>query len=63
MLIVKVNGEKNLEAALKTLKFKVQKTGLIKELRERSEFVKPSDKRRKMKNKAKYVQKLKDSID
>ena len=62
MLIVKVNGEKNLESALKTLKYKIQKTGLIKELRERSEFVKISDKKRKIREKAKYVQKLRDDI-
>jgi small subunit ribosomal protein S21 len=44
MLIVKVNG--NIEKALKTLKNKVIKTQQVQELQKRTEFVKPSVKRR-----------------
>lgn len=44
MLIVQVNG--NIEKALKTLKNKVIKTQQVQELQRRTEFVKPSVKRR-----------------
>jgi small subunit ribosomal protein S21 len=44
MLIVKVNG--NIEKALKTLKNKVIKTQQVQELQRRTEYVKPSVKRR-----------------
>ena len=44
MLIVKVNG--NIEKALKTLKNKVIKTQQVQELQKRTEYVKPSVKRR-----------------
>jgi len=44
MLIVKVNG--NIEKALKLLKNKVIKTQQVQELQKRTEYVKPSVKRR-----------------
>lgn len=44
MLIVQVNG--NIEKALKTLKNKVIKTQQVQELQRRTEYVKPSVKRR-----------------
>lgn len=61
MLIVKV--DKNIEAALKIYKSKVQKTKQIQKLKERQEFVKPSVKRRKEVLKAQYVQKIKNGLD
>ena len=44
MLIIKVNG--NIEKALKTLKNKVIKTKQLEELQNRTEYVKPSVRRR-----------------
>jgi small subunit ribosomal protein S21 len=45
----------NLDKALKKLKFKFQKTGVVKELRERKEFNKKSVKKRQEKLKAIYI--------
>ena len=49
----------NVERALKELKSKFIKTKISKECRERSEFTKPSDKKRKSKSKAIYVERKK----
>lgn len=54
MFIVKVSKDENLERALKALKSKVQKTGMIQELRQRQEYTKPSVKRREVVKNAKY---------
>lgn len=55
MLIVKVNG--NIEKALKTLKNKVVKTQQLQELQNRTEYVKPSVRRRTQIKDAIYRQK------
>lgn len=60
MIIVKIKDNKSLEQALKLYKNKSAKLGIIKELRDRQEYVKPSVKRRETRNKAKYIQRLKD---
>jgi len=57
MLIVKVNGKKQIEKALKELKYKVHKTGLITELRERKRYIKPTTKKRELMQKAIYIDK------
>lgn len=58
MLKVKVNKDKGgVDRALKMLKQKVQKTGLIKEVRRRQEFTKPSVIKREQKLDAIYKQK------
>lgn len=54
MLIVKVD-KKNIEAALKTYKYKVYKTQMHKRLWENKEYIKDSVKNRKKMSKAKYV--------
>lgn len=59
MLRVIIKDGDTIERALKQFKRKVVGTKLIKELRERQEFEKPSVTERKKKLKAKYVQKLK----
>ncbi len=60
MIFVKVNPEKGgLDAALKQFKNKVQKTKLVKELRERQKFVKPSESKREQIKKAVYSEKFK----
>lgn len=62
MLIIK-NKDKNIESALRQLKMKVQKIGMVQELRDRQEYVKPSVRRRKQVLKAIYVQKKKESYN
>ena len=54
MIIVNING--SVEQALKQYKNKHSKIGIIKELRERQTFIKPSIKRRTELLKAKYVE-------
>lgn len=61
MIIIKVGKNENIEKALKRYKFKVYKTKQIDEIRNRKEYVKKSEKKRKQKQKAKYVQKIKGS--
>ena len=58
MIIVQVKEGENIERALKKFKRKFEKTGVIRELRSRKTFEKPSVKKREMINKAIYVQKL-----
>ena len=58
MIIVQVKEGENIERALKKFKRKFEKTGVIRELRARKTFEKPSVKKREMMNKAIYVQKL-----
>lgn len=58
MIIVPVKEGENIERALKKFKRKFEKTGIIKELRGRQEFTKPSVKRREEIKKAIYIQKL-----
>lgn len=55
MIIVELNGPNSLDRALKTLKKKFEKAGTVKQLRARTEFKKPSEKRREVVLKAKYV--------
>ena len=56
MLIVNVKESGNLEKALKNYKWKVRKSGLIKDIRENKQYTKKSDKRRVQLQKAKYKQ-------
>lgn len=58
MLIVQLKEGDNIEKALKKYKKKFEKTGVVKELRERSKFTKPSVRRRETVIKATYKQKL-----
>lgn len=59
MLIVKVyNG--NIEQAIKKLKTKVRNTKQVKLLRDRQQFTKPSVSKRLQKQKAEYIQTLRD---
>lgn len=59
MLIVKVNEGESIEKALKRFKRKEQQTKLVKQLRDRKEYVKPSVAYRKKIQKAVYVNKKK----
>ena len=58
MIIVPVKDGENIERALKKFKRKIKKTGVVKELRARQQFVKPSVLKRLKMEKAIYVQKL-----
>jgi small subunit ribosomal protein S21 len=58
MIIVPVKEGENIERALKKFKRKFEKTGVVKELRVRQAFRKPSEERREQIKKAVYVQKL-----
>ncbi len=58
MLIIQVKEGDTIEKALKKYKKKFEKTGVVKELRERQKFTKPSVRLRERKIKAIYVQKL-----
>lgn len=58
MIIVQVKEGENIERALKKFKRKFEKTGIVKELRARQAFQKPSVTNRKKMMKAIYVQQL-----
>lgn len=58
MIIVPVKDGENIERALKKFKRKFEKTGVIKELRARQQFDKPSVLKRLKMERAIYVQKL-----
>ena len=60
MIVVKVNEDDTIERAIKKYKRKFEKVGILKEIRARKEYVKPSVKRRQQLLKAKYIQRLKD---
>lgn len=58
MIIVQVKEGENIEKALKKFKRKFEKTGIVRELRSRQAFQKPSVTNRKKMMKAVYVQQL-----
>ena len=58
MIIVPVKEGENIEKALKKFKRKFEKTGVVKELRNRQAFEKPSVTNCKKMMRAIYIQKL-----
>lgn len=58
MLIINVKEEESIDRALKRYKRKFQSTGMLKELRRRKNFTKPSVKRRNEVLNAAYRQKM-----
>ncbi|MDD2798404.1 MAG: 30S ribosomal protein S21 [Bacteroidales bacterium] len=58
MIVVPVKEGENIERALKKFKRKFEKTGVVKELRRRQAFNKPSVVNRQNKLRAVYVQGL-----
>ena len=58
MITVPVKDGENIERALKKFKRKYEKTGVVKELRRRQQFDKPSVLKRLKMEHAIYVQKL-----
>jgi small subunit ribosomal protein S21 len=61
MIIVPVKDGENIERALKKFKRKFEKTGVVKELRARQQYDKPSVLKRLKMEHAVYVQKLRDA--
>ena len=59
MIVVPVKEGENIERALKKFKRKFEKTGVVKELRSRQQFDKPSVTKRLKMEHAIYVQQLK----
>ena len=60
MIKVQVKENESLEKALKRFKKKFERTGVVRELRDRRQFTKPSVKRRHEIIKARYVQQKRD---
>lgn len=58
MIVVPIKEGENVDRALKKLKRKFEKTGVVRELRARQKFTKKSVTRREQKRKAIYIQKL-----
>lgn len=63
MIVVPLKEGENIERALKKFKRKFEKTGVVKELRNRQAFTKPSVEKRKQKMRAVYVQQLQQQED
>lgn len=61
MIIVQLKDGENIERALKRFKRKYERTGVVKELRRRQAFTKPSVAKRKQKQHAVYVQQMQDN--
>ena len=61
MIIVPVKEGENIERALKRFKRKFERTGVVKELRNRKAFIKPSVESRKKRQHAGYVQQMQDN--
>ena len=61
MIVVQVKEGENIEKALKKFKRKFEKTGEVKELRARQQFDKPSVIKRLQRERAVYVQHLRDA--
>ena len=62
MIVVQVKEGENIEKALKKFKRKFEKTGVVKELRARQQFDKPSVIKRLQRDRAVYVQYLRDAV-
>ena len=58
MLIINIKENDTIDKALKKYKKQFDRTGVLRELRERQQFTKPSVKRRKEIIKAKYKETL-----
>ena len=61
MIVVQLKEGENIERALKKFKRKFEKTGVVKELRARQQFDKPSVLKRLKREHAVYVQRMRDA--
>jgi len=60
MIVIPVTEGESIERAIKRYKRKFEKTGILKELRNRKDFKKPSIRKRVQHLKAIYIQHLRD---
>ncbi len=60
MLIIPIKEGENIDRPLKRFKRKFDKTGTMRQLRKRQQFIKPSVKNRAKVQKAQYIQGLRD---
>jgi small subunit ribosomal protein S21 len=58
MIVIPIKEGENIERALKKFKRKFEKTGVVKELRNRQAYTKPSVTKRQQKLHAVYIQKM-----
>jgi small subunit ribosomal protein S21 len=63
MIIIPVKEGESIDRALKKLKRKFEKTGVVKELRERQKFTKPSVKKRDSVSRAIYIQRIQQDVE
>ena len=63
MIVVPLKDGESIEKALKKYKKKFEKTGVVKQLRERQKFTKPSVRRRGVILKARYINDIKLSLE
>ncbi len=63
MLIIPIKDGENIDRALKRYKRKFDKTGVVRQLRSRQQFTKPSVTRRAEIQKAQYIQGLRDAVE
>jgi small subunit ribosomal protein S21 len=63
MLIIPIKDGENIDKALKRYKRKFDKTGVVRQLRARQAFTKPSVVKRTQMQKAQYIQHLRDSVE
>jgi len=63
MIIVPIKEGENIERALKKFKRKFEKTGIVKEVRARQAFEKPSVRKREVRRHAVYVQQKFQTVD
>ncbi|MCT4637507.1 MAG: 30S ribosomal protein S21 [Bacteroidales bacterium] len=61
MIVIPIKEGENIERCLKKFKRKFEKTGVVKELRRRQAFIKPSVVNREKRLKAIYIQKMHDA--
>lgn len=61
MIVINVKENESIDKALKRFKKKFERTGVLKELRSRTAFTKPSVKRRHEIIRAAYRQKMQDA--
>jgi len=59
MIIVNIKENESIDRALKRFKKKFEKTGVLRELRQRQQFTKPSVKRREEVIRAAYRERMK----
>lgn len=63
MLIIPIKDGENIDRALKRFKRKFDRTGVMRQLRNRQAFTKPSVSKRAEVQKAQYIQRLRDRED